>query len=88
MFKQVETDKEVWWGGVAVLKPLATFENEHGEKAHWVRDVDREFYVLLAESNVAHAKDCYTQTPYIFPAAANVLADLINHERWSRASVV
>lgn len=85
MYKRVETDNDVWWGGVAMLEALVTLENEDGKRAHWVRDGND--YVLLVEAVFLHTRNCYKASDFIFPEAANALADIINHERWSRASI-
>lgn len=84
MYKRVETDKSVWWGGIAVLEAIATLENECGERAHWIED-GNGYILLVRDTRATHSSDCYKPSPWIFPEAAEVLADIINNERWKYA---
>lgn len=85
MYKQIETAKEVWWGGIDIMKPLATLEDEYN-RIHWVKsNEDDNCYILLVRAEHVHGTDCYRPSPWIFPEAAEVLADIINNERWKRA---
>ena len=69
MYEKVETDVLATMQGGSNVTPVATLEDKHGGKAHFI--VDDHCYVLILRRDMG-----YVMTAYIFPEAFEVLKTL------------